>query len=163
MKEHIIDFFSALPDQLATFFVAMIPITELRASIPFAILKLHMSPLEAFLYSVLGNVVAGIVVIVFVENVLDFLLERIGPLKRFWEKYIHRIYTKNKDKFEKWGAVTLVTFVAIPLPLTGIVTGAVAASIFQIPFKKALPLLALGSMIAGVIVTLLTIGTDFLI
>ncbi|PID52645.1 MAG: ligand-binding protein SH3 [Candidatus Moraniibacteriota bacterium] len=163
MKEHIIDFFSTLPDGLATFFVAMIPITELRASIPFAILKLDMPPIEAFVYSVLGNVFAGVLVLIFVENVLHVLLNCIGPLKNFWEKYIHRIHTKNKDKFEKWGAVALVTFVAIPLPLTGIVTGAVAASIFQIPFRKAIPFLVLGSIIAGIFVTFLTIGTDFLI
>lgn len=163
MKEQVIEFFSAFPDGLATFFVAMIPITELRASIPFAILKLDMPPLEAFAYSVLGNVLAGILVLIFVENILHILLDRIGPLKNFWEKYINRIHTKNKEKFEKWGAVALVTFVAIPLPLTGIVTGAVAASIFQIPFRKAVPLLAIGSVIAGILVTLLTVGTDFLI
>ena len=163
MKEHVIEFFSAFPDGLATFFVAMIPITELRASIPFAILKLDIPPLEALGYSVLGNVLAGILVLIFVENILHMLLDRIGPLNDFWQKYINRIHTKNKEKFEKWGAVVLVTFVAIPLPLTGIVTGAVAASIFQIPFRKAIPLLAIGSVIAGILVTLLTVGTDLLI
>lgn len=158
MKEHIIEFFSAFPDSLATFLVAMIPVTELRASIPMAILTLDMHPFAAFVYSVLGNVLAGILVIIFVENILHMLLQRFDKLNDLWQRYINRIHVKNKEKFERWGAVALVAFVAIPLPLTGIVTGAVAASIFQIPFRQAIPLLALGSVIAGVLVTLLTMG-----
>jgi len=49
------------------------------------------------------------------------------------------------------------------LPFTGIFTGAVAASIFQIPFRQAFPLLALGSIISGIIVTLITVGATNLI
>ncbi|MEA3323324.1 MAG: small multi-drug export protein, partial [Patescibacteria group bacterium] len=79
-------------------------------------------------------------------------------LNNLWQKYINRIHTNNRKKFEKWGSIILVTFVAIPLPMTGIFTGAVAASIFQIPFRKAWPLLALGSLISGIIVTLITVG-----
>lgn len=160
MKEHIIELFSGLPDSLATFLIAMIPITELRASIPVAILSMNMSPFSAFVYSVLGNVAAGILVLLFVENVLHYFLTKSEALNKFWQKYINRIHVNNKKKFERWGAVALVAFVAIPLPLTGIVTGAVAASIFQIPFRQAIPLLALGSVIAGVLVTLLTMGAE---
>lgn len=163
MKEHVIEFFSSFPDGLATFLIAMIPITELRASIPVAILNFDMHPFEAFLYSVLGNIFAGILVIIFVENILHLLLNHFDYLNKIWQKYIKRIHVKNKEKFEKWGAVALVTFVAIPLPFTGIVTGAIAASIFQIPFRQAIPLLALGAVIAGVIVTMLTIGSAALI
>jgi uncharacterized membrane protein len=163
MKEHIIEFFSAFPDSLATFLIAMIPITELRASIPFAIVHFDMHPMAAFAYSVLGNVFAGILVIFFLESILSIVLDRSQKLNDFWQRYLHRIHVKNKDKFERWGAIALVTFVAIPLPFTGIVTGAVAASIFQIPFRQAIPLLALGSVIAGVIVTVLTIGSVSLI
>lgn len=156
MKEHVIEFFSAFPDALATFLIAMIPITELRASIPVAILNFGMHPFEAFFYSVAGNIFAGVLVIIFVENILNLILSHFRSLNDLWQKYVTRIHLKNKDKFEKWGAIALVTFVAIPLPFTGIVTGAVAASIFQIPCRQAIPLLALGAVIAGVIVTSIT-------
>ena len=158
MKEQIIELFSALPDSVATFLIAMIPITELRASIPIAITVYDMPPLAALFYSVLGNIVAGAFVIFFVEKILQSILDMSRPLNDLWQKYINRIHKNNKEKFEKWGAIILVTFVAIPLPMTGIFTGAVAASIFQIPFKKAWPLLALGSLISGIIVTLITVG-----
>lgn len=157
MKEIIIETVSNLPHEWATFLLAMIPITELRASIPVAILKFGMDPLPAFLLSVLGNVLAGALTFIFVDKILDLILVRFEKLNNLWEKYIHRIQTKNVEKFEKWGAFALITFVAIPLPLTGIVTGAVAASIFDVPFKKAIPLLAVGSVIAGILVTVITL------
>ncbi len=163
MKEQIVEFLSVFPDSLATFLTAMIPITELRVSIPVAIAVYEMNPMAALVYSVLGNITMGIFTLFFVEKILHVILKRSEYLNDLWQKYINRIHTKNKEKFEKWGAVILVTFVAIPLPLTGIVTGAVAASIFQIPFRQAVPLLALGSVISGIIVTLLTVGAVFVI
>jgi len=163
MKEHITELFSEFPDSIATILIAMIPITELRASIPIAITQFNMNPIAAFAYSVLGNVIAGALVIFFVEKLLHSILEHSQFLNDLWQRYINKIHTKNKDKFEKWGAVMLVTFVAIPLPFTGIFTGAVAASIFQIPFRQAFPLLALGSIISGVIVMLITVGATNII
>ena len=158
MTEYIFTAVSSLPHSLATIILAMVPVTELRVSIPFAITVYKMSPILAFLYSVLGNIIAGIIVIFFVENILHLMLKRSQYLDKIWQKYIVRIKTKNEEKFEKWGAVALVLFVAIPLPMTGIFTGAVAASIFQIPVSRAVIFLSLGSLISGIIVTLLTMG-----
>ena len=163
MTEYIFTAVSSLPHSLATIILAMVPVTELRASIPFAITAYQMSPIMAFIYSVLGNVIAGIIVIFFVENILHLMLKRSQYLDKIWQKYIMRIKTKNEEKFEKWGAVALVLFVAIPLPMTGIFTGAVAASIFQIPVSRAVIFLSMGSVISGIIVTLLTVGVTSMI
>lgn len=157
MQEIIIGWFSGFPKELATFLISMIPITELRASIPVAILKYDLLPFWAWFWSVLGNTLMGAIVILVVEPVTKLIINKINFLKNFWEKYINRIKIKNTKKFEKWGAVVLITFVAIPLPMTGAFTGAVAASIFQIPFKKAVPLLLIGCVIAGTIVTGITL------
>lgn len=157
MQDIIISFFSGFPKELATFLVSMMPITELRASIPVAIVKWEVAPFWAWFWSVLGNTLMGALVILVVEPVTKLFINRINFLKNFWEKYINRIKTKNTEKFEKWGAIVLISFVAIPLPVTGAFTGAVAASIFQIPFKKAVPLLFTGCVIAGIIVTGITL------
>ncbi len=163
MKEKVIEMFAGFPEGVATVLIAMIPITELRASIPIAITQFGMNPIIAMGYSILGNVIAGAIVLVFVEKVLYLFLAQSDMLKSLWQKYIDRIHKRNKEKFEKWGAITLVVFVAIPLPMTGIFTGAVAASIFQIPFRQAFPLLAVGSVISGIIVTLITVGATSII
>lgn len=158
MKEQIVDFFALFPDHVATFLIAMLPIAELRLAIPIGITVYHMDPLEAYFYAVLGNIFVGIITLVFVENVIHLFLNRSHTLNRLWQRYIDRLHVNNKESFEKWGAVGLVLFIAIPLPMTGVISGAIVASIFQIPFRQAVPLLAIGATIAGVIATLITAG-----
>ncbi|MCA9364583.1 MAG: small multi-drug export protein [Candidatus Moranbacteria bacterium] len=157
MTEVIVSWFSGLPVEMATFILAMIPVTELRASIPVAVTLFDMSPFSAFFWSVLGNCFVGVVGVYVFEPLISWLVGRWAFLGRLWEQYVGRIRRNNEDRFAVWGAVALVTFVAIPLPLTGIFTGAVAASIFKVPPLRAIPLLCLGSAIAGILVTLLTV------
>ena len=58
-------------------------------------------------------------------------------------------------KYEAWG---LLLFVAIPLPGTGGWTGALMAALLDIRMKKSLPIIALGVLIAGFIMSALTYG-----
>jgi uncharacterized membrane protein len=58
---------------------------------------------------------------------------------------------------EKYERVGLVLFVAIPLPITGAWTGSIAAVLLGMSFKKAILSIFLGVLIAGVIVTCLTL------
>ena len=59
---------------------------------------------------------------------------------------------------ERYEALGLVLFVAIPLPVTGAWTGTVAAFIFGVRFRYALPAVVGGILIAGVVVTLASLG-----
>ncbi len=59
---------------------------------------------------------------------------------------------------EKYGAFGLAIFVGIPLPGTGIWTGALMAFVFGIGFRQALPALVAGMLFAGVMVTLASMG-----
>ncbi|MEN8252641.1 MAG: small multi-drug export protein, partial [Patescibacteria group bacterium] len=99
MKDYIVELFVDFPDSIATILIAMIPITEIRASIPIAITQFDMNPLLAFFYSVLGNVIAGAIVLYFVENLLHLILAQSKTIDSLWQKYINRIHTKNKEKF----------------------------------------------------------------
>lgn len=156
MQEIIISWFAGFPKEWATFLTAMMPVTELRASIPVAIISYGMHPFWAWFWSVTGNTVMGGLVMLFVRPVTKIVIERVDFLHKFWEKYIERIRRKNEKKFERWGALALITFVAIPLPVTGAFTGAVAASVFKIEFKRAILSLFAGCVIAGIIVTWMT-------
>lgn len=160
MQEAIITFFVGMPKELATFFMAMLPITELRASIPIAILKYNLSPWTAFSLSVLGNTLAGSLVLLLIEPITKIIIEKVGFINKLWTKYIDRLHKKHKKSFEKWEAVALIFFIAIPLPMTGAFSGAIVASIFQIPPKKAIPYIFLGCFIAGTIVTAVTVLFD---
>ena len=59
---------------------------------------------------------------------------------------------------EKYGALGLILFVAIPLPITGAWTGCVAAFLFGVRKRWAVACIAAGVLIAGVIVTLASTG-----
>ncbi len=157
MKEQLIDMVAGLPAEVAVFLLAMMPIIEVRGSVPLAIGFYNMSPLSAIIWSFLGNITAGFLVIVTAMPVVHWVIARYATIRRVWEKYIHRIETRNRAAFEKWGAVALVLFVAIPLPMTGVFAGAVASIIFQVPMRRSLPLLLIGSIIASVLVMVVTV------
>ncbi len=54
------------------------------------------------------------------------------------------------DKYGYWG---LALFVAIPLPITGAYTGTLGAWVLGMDPKKTFLAVALGALIAGIIVT----------
>ena len=65
---------------------------------------------------------------------------------------------KHRPTIEKYGTWGLLVLVAIPLPGTGGWTGALVAEIMDIRIKKSLPMIALGVLIAGLIVGTLSYG-----
>ena len=58
----------------------------------------------------------------------------------------------------KYKMLGLLLFVAVPLPGTGAWTGALVAAMLDMPLKKSLPVIALGVLIAGVIMSVITYG-----
>ena len=152
------NYFSQLPPEIITILIAMLPIAELRGAIPMAIGVYHLPPATAYFLSIIGNIIPVIFILWLIEPVSGFLMKKIKLCRRFFTWLFERTRANHNHKFEKWGALALITFVAIPLPMTGGWSGALAAFVFGIPFKKALPLIFLGIMIAGVIVTLMSLG-----
>lgn len=146
-----------LPPQLITFVVAMLPIAELRGAVPLGIFGLGLSAPEAFVWSVLGNAFAGAVVIILLEPVSN-ILRVLKPFDIFFNWLFERTRRKHTATFERYRNLALIIFVAIPLPMTGAWTGAAAAFVFGIERKIAVPLVSLGVLIAGIIVTLAAVG-----
>ena len=158
MMNCLVNYFSQIPPEIATIVIAMLPVSELRGAIPMAIGVYHLPPATAYFLSIIGNIIPVIFILWLIEPVSGFLMKRIKLCRRFFIWLFERTRVNHNHKFEKWGALALITFVAIPLPMTGGWTGALAAFVFGIPFKKALPLIFLGIMIAGVIITLMSLG-----
>ena len=66
--------------------------------------------------------------------------------------------TRHRTRFAKFGEGALVLLVAIPLPMTGAWTGSLLAVLFGIPWRRALLMISLGVLLAGVIVLLASLG-----
>ena len=147
-----------LPPELTVLLIATLPIFELRGAIPVGLTVFNMSIPKAYLLGVAGNLVPVPFLLVLLGKTSSYLSRKHRVFERFFTWLFQRTRRKVEDKYEKYGALALVPFVAIPLPVTGAWTGCAAAWVFGIKFKHAFPAILLGILISGTIVTTLTAG-----
>ncbi|WP_406658188.1 small multi-drug export protein [Methanolobus sp. ZRKC2] len=156
LEDQLVEILSSVPDWLATMIIGALPIAELRGAIPVAIGMYGMAPEYAYFFAVLGNMIPVIPLLLFLEPVSSYL-RRFRVFDMFFSWLFERTRRNHTEKFEKYGTMALTLFVAIPLPVTGAWTGCVAAFVFGIEFKHALPAILVGVMIAGLIMTFVTV------
>ncbi len=148
-----------LADFFEIFFMAALPIAELRLAIPWAIEILNTPWYYAFIIAVIGNMLPVPFIIYFIEAAVR-LLSRFAVFERFFNWLFER--TRRKGKIiQKYKRIGLILFVAIPLPVTGAWTGSLAAVLFGIKPKQAFISIFTGIIIAGIIVTSLWVGFSF--
>lgn len=155
-----LELFKNIPPEIATMLVGMLPISELRGAIPLAINGYHLSVSTAFFWAVLGNIIPPIIFVFFLEGVSNFLSKHFVFWKKFFDWFFERTRRKAQKQIEKYGAWGLFVFVALPLPMTGGWSGAVAAFIFGIKKRVSVPIIILGILAAGIIVSVLTVGVN---
>lgn len=151
----LVEMLASVPHWLAVMVIGAIPVSELRGAIPVAIGIYHMEPLEAYFLSVLGNLIPVIPLLLFLEPVSDYL-RRYRIFDIFFTWLFSRTRRNHTESFEKYGLLALTLFVAVPLPVTGAWTGCAAAFVFGIKFRHSFPAIAAGVLIAGIIVTVVT-------
>ncbi len=152
MLQHLLTTLKDLPPELTTMIVSSLPIAELRGGIPVAF-ALGLTPLYAYLIAIAGNLIPVLPLLILLQPVSN-ILRKLPVMDRFFTWLFERTQRKA-GLIEKYEAIGLALFVAIPLPITGMWTGVVAASLFKIRIRYALPAIIVGVMIAGVIVTAL--------
>ena len=145
-------------DLLATFAAAMTPIGELRLAIPLAIYTLEIPWYAALPVAIAGNMVPVLVLVPGLNRLSRFLQSFPNPASRLLTWQTERIQRVQGSRFQRYGDLALVLVVAIPLPMTGAWSGSLAAWVFNIPARRAIPLIGLGVVIAGIIVTTLTLS-----
>lgn len=155
MLTKIILVFRGLPKDLITVIVAALPISELRGAIPLAILTLRQPILKAFYLAILGNILPIIPLLLFLRPVS----EKLRHFK-LWRNFFDRLFERTKRRasiVQRYEALGLALFVAIPLPITGAWTGCIAASLFKIKFRYAFLAICSGVCLAALIVTSVTL------
>lgn len=138
-------------DWLWTIFWSILPISELRGGIPYA-LSNNLNPVVVYFVCVGTNILAFPIVYFFL-GLLHPLFSKIELYNILFEKIIVRTRRKVEKQIEKYGFWGLMVFVMIPLPVTGAYTGTFASWLFKIPKAKAFLAVSLGVMISGLIVT----------
>lgn len=153
--EGIIHSLRGLSPELIILILAMLPISELRGAIPVG-LAMGVGLPQTVAIAIIGNLIPVPLLLLFLEPV-SRALRRFRPWRRFFEWLFERT-KKRAEVVERYEALGLALFVAIPLPVTGAWTGSVAASLFKIRFRYAFASIILGVLMAACVVTLICLG-----
>ena len=142
---------------LLTAVIGIVPIIELRGAIPIGVFTFHLSYLEAFIFSFIGNIIPVYFIVRFIRPLFDFF----GRWKVFkviidWATEKATKHIQENEKLQNAVSVGLFLFVAVPLPGTGAWVGSLIANFLNLPPKKAIPPIVLGVLTAGIIVLSLT-------
>ena len=140
---------------LATFFISMVPIIELRGGLPYGIGFGLTYPLA--LAAVLGNMLPVPFIIIYIKKIFHWLRRHFARMDAFVTKLENKAHLKG-EKVERYGPAMLLLFVGIPLPGTGAWTGALVAALLDMPLKKSVPYIFLGVLLAAAIITGVTFG-----
>ena len=160
-------FFASLPSELYVFIISMLPIVELRGSIPVGA-ALGLPFYSNYLISILGNLLPVPFVLLFIPRILDFLarFKFFAPIVKWLrdkaDKHSHKVIKDHSgaERVVMSGGIfaALLLFVAIPLPGTGAWTGSLVAALFSLSKKWSLFAIALGVLISGAIMSLASYG-----
>ena len=135
--------------------ISMIPIIELRGSIPMGFV-VGLPWYASLICSIMGNILPVPVILLFVVKVFEFM-KKHNILTKFVNKMEQKAMNRSEkvSKGEFWG---LMLFVAIPLPGTGAWTGALIAALLKMNRRDSFLSILLGVTIAGTLITLGTYG-----
>ncbi len=156
IRKEIIDalrtFFSP---PVTVFIISMLPVFELRGSIPVGINMFGMNWLVVWLISIVGNMIPIFFILLFFGWVAK-ILSKIPIMKKFLDWLFER--TRRRSKLiEKYEELALILFVAIPLPITGAWTGSLASYLLGLRFWHSILNIFIGVLIASIIVTTLSL------
>jgi len=149
--EAIFNFFSGLGKDFALFVISMIPLIEERGAIIYGAARAmpwtHVLPI-----CMAANMVPVPFILIFGQRLLKWLqtTRTLGP---FFTRYEAKLAAKAAtiDRYSFWA---LAIFVGIPLPGTGAWSGSLIAAMLNIRFRRALASIAIGVVMAGIIMTL---------
>ena len=146
---------SLLGAAATTFFMAMLPVVELRGALPVGVAA-GLSVPAALVIAIVGNMVPIPFILLLIRRIFAWLrsFPKLGALI---EKLERRAHLKG-ETVKKYRTIGLIILVAIPLPGTGAWTGALVADVLDIRLRTAIPAIFAGVCIAGVIVAALTYG-----
>lgn len=157
-----------LSENLTITLISLLPIVELRGAIPVG----HIIATDPDPSTRLGREdwlrAARIYLLAVVGNMLPvpFILWLLGPVSRLCMKvplgkrFFDWLFARTRRKtagIEKYEFFGLTVFVAIPLPVTGAWTGAMAGWLMGLKPLSAFFSILLGVMVAGVIMTVLSL------
>lgn len=145
--------------QLLTILISMLPIIELKGAIPIAIFEYHLSWWQAFIFGVIGTMISVVIILLLLDIIQKWLSRNFEIFQKFFNWLFDYARNRHQEKLKIYKEFALVLIAAFPIPvLGGAWTAALVAFVFGISFWRASCLIFIGTLIAGVIFTLGTLG-----
>lgn len=148
------------------FIISMIPLIELKGAIPIGTKLGGISLIKTAMCAYLGSTVVCVLVFFLLKPIfkllkkIPFFKKLVVKVEQVFKNKAQKIADKSQEnpdvavkKMMMWG---LFIFVAVPFPVTGVWTGTAISVFLEMKFKDAVLPLALGNLVAGAIITLLT-------
>ena len=132
--------------------ITLIPTLELRASIPYGILRADMHWWAVVMVCVATNIVLGPLVYLFLDKAVGLLL-RFQWLSGIYGRTVTRTQRRIQKYVDRYGEMGVALFIGIPLPGTGSYSGALAAYLLGVGYRKFIIANVMGVLMAGAIVT----------
>ena len=143
------------------FLLSMLPVTELRLSIPIGIIIFKLSWVYVLIVCVISNILAGVLLVVGLGSVIS-VCEKIPGIKVILKKMMI-LSEKRYSKYERYKSKALILFVGIPMPGTGAWTGSLASHVLGLSKISSILAIIQGVIISGVIMTLLSLSGKIII
>ena len=170
------EFFRGLPAWLYVLIISALPFIELRGAIPIGA-ALGMPFYLNFLISLLGNMLPVPFILLFIPRILDslgrfrFFRPIVEWLRRKADKHSKKVLKDTENSREKSEIISessnhmtpaifisLLLFVALPIPGTGAWSGALVAALFSLSRKASFFSILFGVILCGIIMTLASYG-----
>ncbi len=136
--------------------ITFLPFLELRASIPYGILKTNMHWSLIFLICVITNIILGAVLYPLLDKIIR-ISTKIKIIENLYQRYVEKTQKKINKYVEKYGELAVAVFIGIPLPGSGVYSGALAAYLIGLKYRKFMIANIIGVLIAGIVVTIVSL------
>ncbi len=143
---------------LLIIFLSALPVGELRVSIPLALQTYHFSIARALFDAYIGGALPVLPLLFGLNKLVIWCDAHSNTCHRFLERFFSRTQSHLKGHYEKYGAIALGLWVALTVPPTGVWSASVAAVLFRIRPKVAIPAILLGLIVNGLVIVAVTKG-----
>lgn len=151
-----------LPPEVATVLLAALPLAELRGALPVALLVYHVPVWEAVGLSIVGTMLPVYLLLVLLDHISTFLSRHWQLARWFFDWLFEHTRQRFSAFIQRYGYGALLVIAALPVPvLGGAWTATLAAFVFGLNRQRSFWAIAAGSVVAGLLVLFLTLGTAF--
>ncbi len=138
--------------------ITLLPYLELRASIPYGIFTMRneLSWITVSIICIVVNIILGWIIYFFLGPIFNLFRKWHWFEVMFWPR-LEKVQNKIRPYVEKYGELGVALFIGIPIPGSGVYTGALGAYLLGLSKKKFFIANVIGVLLAGAAVTILSL------